>query len=111
MQKVFDEQGSGRFASVVGRYYAMDRDHRWERVKSSYDAIAEGKSEFVSPTALDALIQAYQRGESDEFVQATTIVPEGEEAVRIEDGDVMIFMNYRSDRARQITRPFIEDDF
>lgn len=111
MQTVFDEQGSGRFASVVGRYYAMDRDHRWERVKSAYDAIADGKAEFTSPTALDALVQAYQRGESDEFVQATTIVPEGEEAVCIEDGDIMIFMNFRSDRARQITRPFIEENF
>jgi len=111
MQAVFDEQGSGRFASVVGRYYAMDRDHRWDRVKSSYDAIAEGKGQFTSHSALDALVQAYQRGESDEFVQATSIVPEGEEAVHIEDGDVMIFMNYRSDRAREITRPFIEDHF
>lgn len=111
MQKVFDEQDSGRFASIVGRYYAMDRDHRWDRVKASYDVIAEGKAEFTAATGLDALVQAYQRGESDEFVQATSIVPEGEEAVRIEDGDVMIFMNYRSDRARQITRPFIEDNF
>ena len=111
MQAVFDELGSGRFASVVGRYFAMDRDHRWDRVKSSYDAIAEGQGVFTSPSALEALIQAYQRGESDEFVQATSIVPEGEEAVRIEDGDVMIFMNYRSDRAREITRPFIEENF
>ena len=111
MQAVFDELGSGRFASVVGRYFAMDRDHRWDRVKSSYDAIAEGQGVFTSPSALEALIQAYQRGESDEFVQATSIVPEGEEAVRIEDGDVMIFMNFRSDRAREITRPFIEENF
>ncbi len=111
MQNVFDELGSGRFASVVGRYFAMDRDQRWDRVKTSYDVIAEGKGIFSSQTALDALVQAYQRGETDEFVQATSIIPEGKEAVRIEDGDVMIFMNYRSDRAREITRPFIEDDF
>ncbi|MCP3850403.1 MAG: 2,3-bisphosphoglycerate-independent phosphoglycerate mutase [Gammaproteobacteria bacterium] len=111
MQTIFDEQGSGRFASVVGRYYAMDRDSRWDRVKSSYDAIAEGKAEFTTSTALDALLQAYKRDESDEFVKPTTIVSEGEEAVRIEDGDIMIFMNYRSDRAREITRPFIEDSF
>ncbi|MCK5647933.1 MAG: 2,3-bisphosphoglycerate-independent phosphoglycerate mutase [Gammaproteobacteria bacterium] len=111
MQAVFDEQGSGRFASVVGRYFAMDRDHRWDRVKSSYDAMAEGQGKFTSPSALDALLQAYQRDESDEFVQATTIVPKGKKAVRIKDGDVLIFMNYRSDRAREITRPFIEDNF
>ncbi len=111
MQAVFDELGVGQFASIVGRYYAMDRDHRWERVKSSYDVIAEGMGVFSSPTAIDALVQAYKRDESDEFVQATSIIPEGTEAIRIEDGDTMIFMNYRSDRARQITRPFIEDTF
>lgn len=111
MQTVFDEQGSGRFASVVGRYYAMDRDSRWDRVKSSYDAMAEGQSNFTAATALEALEQAYQRDETDEFVQATTIIPEGKKAVRMKDGDVLIFMNYRSDRAREITRPFIEDNF
>jgi 2,3-bisphosphoglycerate-independent phosphoglycerate mutase len=111
MQVVFDEEGHGRFASIVGRYYAMDRDHRWERVKSAYDVIAEGEGEFTAESPLDALDLAYQRGESDEFVQATSIVPKDEEAIKIEDGDVLIFMNYRSDRARQITRPFIEDNF
>ncbi len=111
MQTTFDELGHGRFASVVGRYYAMDRDHRWERIKSAYDVIADGKSEFTAESALEGLEMAYQRGESDEFVQATRIVPKGKKPVRIHDGDIMIFMNYRSDRARQITRPFIEDDF
>lgn len=111
MQIVFHELGHGRFASIVGRYYAMDRDHRWERIKSAYDVIADGKSEFTADSALDALDLAYQRGESDEFVRATSIIPKGAEAVQIKDGDVMIFMNYRSDRARQITRPFIENNF
>ncbi len=111
MEAVFAEQGAGQFASVVGRYYAMDRDHRWERVKSAYDVIADGNGIFTSETALDALVQAYKRGESDEFVQATSIVPEGAEPIRIEDGDTLFFMNYRSDRARQITRPFIEENF
>jgi len=111
MQNVFDEEGRGRFASIVGRYYAMDRDHRWDRIKSSYDVITDGKGIFTADSALDALDLAYQRGESDEFVLATSIIPQGEEAVQMEDGDVMIFMNYRSDRARQITRPFIEDNF
>jgi 2,3-bisphosphoglycerate-independent phosphoglycerate mutase len=111
MQQIFDEQEVGCFASVIGRYFAMDRDHRWERVKSSYDTIADGLSEFTSTTALEALVQAYQRGESDEFVKATCIIPDGATAIQIKDDDVMIFMNYRSDRARQITRPFIEDNF
>ncbi len=111
MQIVFDELGHGRFASITGRYYAMDRDHRWERIKSAYDVIADGHGIYTAESALDGLEQAYQRGESDEFVQATSIVPKNSEAIKIKDGDIMIFMNYRSDRARQITRPFIEDNF
>ncbi len=111
MQAVFDEQGCGRFASIVGRYYAMDRDHRWDRIKYAYDAIAEGQAEFTCENALDALVQAYQRGETDEFVKSTCIVPKGKSAVKIEDGDVMFFMNFRSDRARQITRAFTEHNF
>ena len=111
MQKVFDELGGGRFASIIGRYYAMDRDHRWPRIQAAYDLITTGKAEYQAPDAQSALQAAYERGENDEFVLATAIVPKGEEPVRIEDGDVMVFMNYRSDRARQITRPFIEEDF
>ena len=111
MQEKFDELGHGRFASVIGRYYAMDRDHRWPRIQSAYDLITKGKGEFQAESALAALENAYERDENDEFVKATAIVPEGEKAVTVEDGDVVIFMNYRSDRARQITRPFIEDDF
>ena len=111
MQAVFDELGSGRFASVIGRYYSMDRDHRWPRIQASYDLITQGKGEFTTATAEEALEQAYARGETDEFVKATAIVPAGESPVQVEDGDVVVFMNFRSDRARQITRPFIEEDF
>lgn len=111
MQEKFAEFGNGRFASIIGRYYAMDRDHRWPRIQSAYDLITSGKGEFQAESAMAGLEDAYERGETDEFVKATAIVPEGETAVSVEDGDVLIFMNYRSDRARQITRPFIEDDF
>ncbi len=111
MQEVFDRLQGGRFASVIGRYYAMDRDHHWPRIEAAYNLITEGKGEFTATSALQALELAYARGESDEFVKATAIVPQGTEPVSIEDGDVLVFMNYRSDRARQITRPFIEDDF
>ncbi|MFN2308719.1 MAG: 2,3-bisphosphoglycerate-independent phosphoglycerate mutase [Gammaproteobacteria bacterium] len=111
MQEKFAEYGGGRFASLIGRYYAMDRDHRWPRVQAAYDLITQGKAPFQAATALEGLELAYARDEGDEFVQATAIVPPGGAPVRIEDGDVMIFMNYRSDRARQITRPFIEPDF
>ena len=107
MEAVFRNLGRGRIASVIGRYYAMDRDHRWERIKLAYELIADGSAEFEAPDADTALAMAYARGESDEFVKPTRIVP----PVRVEDGDVMLSMNYRSDRARQITRAFIEADF
>ncbi|WP_297528097.1 2,3-bisphosphoglycerate-independent phosphoglycerate mutase [Thiohalobacter sp.] len=111
MEDKFREFGGGRFASMIGRYYAMDRDHRWPRIQAAYDLITLGKAEYEAPDALTGLKMAYERGESDEFVKATAIVPPGSERVRVEDGDVVVFMNYRSDRARQITRPFIEPDF
>ncbi len=111
MQAKFDELGVGQFASIIGRYYAMDRDHRWNRIQQAYELITEGSAEFEATDAVTALQMAYDRGETDEFVKATRIVPAGEEPVRVETGDVIISMNYRSDRARQITRAFIEKDF
>jgi 2,3-bisphosphoglycerate-independent phosphoglycerate mutase len=111
MDAKFAEYGGGRFASIIGRFYAMDRDHRWPRIQAAYDVITQGKAQFQATTAFEGLEMAYARDEGDEFVQATVIVPPGTAPVRIEDGDVVIFMNYRSDRARQITRPFIEPDF
>jgi 2,3-bisphosphoglycerate-independent phosphoglycerate mutase len=111
MDAMFKKIGHGRFASVIGRYYAMDRDHRWPRIQAAYDLISEGKGEFRAASALEAVEMAYARGESDEFVKATVIAAEGEQPAYVKDGDVMIMMNFRSDRARQITRPFIEKDF
>ncbi len=111
MEAVFERVGGGCFASIIGRYYAMDRDHRWPRIQSAYDLITQGKAAFQTKTAMDGLDMAYQRDETDEFVRATAIIPEQGQAVRMEDGDVLVFMNFRSDRARQITRPFIEPDF
>jgi 2,3-bisphosphoglycerate-independent phosphoglycerate mutase len=111
MEEKFREFGGGRFASVIGRYYAMDRDHRWPRIQAAYDLITQGKAEFEATDAITGLEMAYARDEGDEFVKATRIVPPGEQAVTVNDGDVVVFMNFRSDRARQITRPFIEPDF
>ena len=99
--------GSGKIASLVGRYYAMDRDKRWERVQKAYELLTEAKADFTAPDAITALEQAYARGETDEFVAPTTISP----AVTINDGDVVIFMNFRADRAREITRAFVDPDF
>lgn len=107
MDEVFAELGTGRIATIIGRYYAMDRDHRWERIKIAYDLITRGEAVHCADTAGEALEAAYARGETDEFVAASCVG----EAVTVNDGDVIINMNYRSDRARQITRPFIEPDF
>jgi 2,3-bisphosphoglycerate-independent phosphoglycerate mutase len=111
MQQKIRELGVGRIASLIGRYYPMDRDRRWQRVKAAYDLLTQGKADYVAHNALEGLQMAYERGETDEFVKATAIVGEGEQPVRMEDGDVIAFMNFRSDRARQISRTFIEDDF
>lgn len=106
-QSVFDELGVGRFASVAGRYYAMDRDNRWDRVEPVYDLITLGNSEYSAQTGEEAVNAAYERDENDEFVAPTRI---GEKAP-LYDGDALLFMNFRADRAREITRPFIDADF
>lgn len=107
LEAVFAEQGRGRLASMIGRYYAMDRDKRWNRVEAAYRLIAEGEAEFQADNATEALERAYAREETDEFVKATSIG----EPVRIEDGDSIVFMNFRADRAREITECFIKPDF
>ncbi len=99
--------GGGRIASIVGRFFAMDRDNRWERVQLAYDLITQGKAPFSAATAQDGLHQAYARDENDEFVQATSI---GGKVV-MQDGDVAVFMNFRADRARELTRALTEPDF
>jgi len=101
----------GHIASIIGRFFAMDRDQRWERTQVAYELMTRARSDFQATTALEGLDAAYQRGETDEFVQATTIVPEGEEAVQVESGDTLIFMNFRADRARQISQAFAEPGF
>ena len=107
----FQRHGIGRIASLCGRFYAMDRDNRWDRVQSAYRLLTEGKASFTSASASAGLGAAYQRDEDDEFVQATVIQGEGEAPVLIDDGDVVLFMNFRADRARQLTRSLVDDDF
>ncbi|HEV7820763.1 MAG TPA: 2,3-bisphosphoglycerate-independent phosphoglycerate mutase, partial [Burkholderiales bacterium] len=111
MNVKFTQLGAGRIASMVGRYYAMDRDQRWERVEGAYDLITQGKSEFTAPDAITGLEKAYGRGENDEFVKATAIVPAGGTPARMQDGDACVFMNFRADRARQMTRALTDDQF
>ena len=103
--------GVGRIASIVGRFYAMDRDNRWERVQPAYELLTQGRAEFTASDALSGLELAYARGESDEFVKPTAIVPSGSQAVAMQEGDVVVFMNFRADRAREITRALTDGSF
>ncbi|WP_428242818.1 2,3-bisphosphoglycerate-independent phosphoglycerate mutase [Gynuella sp.] len=104
------ELNVGYVASLIGRYYAMDRDNRWERVQQAYDLMVRGNADIVAATAVDGLRAAYEQDKDDEFVPPTSIRPNSAEAVKIEDGDSVIFMNFRPDRAREITRAFVQDD-
>jgi len=107
LQAFCDQQPSCRIASVSGRYYAMDRDQRWERVERAYLAIAEARAAHHADSAAAALAAAYARGENDEFVLPTVIGP----GRRIEDGDRIVFMNFRADRARELSQTFVLPDF
>ena len=109
LQLLLDELGKGQIVSVVGRFYAMDRDNRWERTESAYQLISQGQAEFNSKTGIEALEQAYLRGENDEFVKPTRV---GEGPFpSMQTDDSVLFFNFRADRARQITRAFIEPSF
>lgn len=111
LEAKFAELGNGRIATITGRFYAMDRDNRWDRVEKAYRLIVEGEAEFTAATALEGLEQAYARGETDEFVQATAIAPAGGQPVHLEDGDSVVFMNFRADRAREITKAINDAEF
>lgn len=94
-------------ASVSGRYYAMDRDKRWDRVQPAYEAITEARADYHAASGVGALAAAYARGENDEFVKPTVIG----DGARMHDGDAVVFMNFRADRARQLCQVFTEDGF
>ncbi|WP_246998597.1 2,3-bisphosphoglycerate-independent phosphoglycerate mutase [Halosolutus gelatinilyticus] len=100
LENVIAEHGTGHVATVSGRYYAMDRDQNWERTKRAYDAIVEREAEYEAASTVEAVEESYDRGETDEFVKPTLI--EGGPA--LEDGDSVVWFNFRSDRARQLTR-------
>ena len=104
------ELGTGKIASVMGRYYAMDRDNNYDRVKLAYDALTKG--EGLTAESGPAGIQAsYDREETDEFVKPTVVTENGAPVATIKDGDSVVFFNFRPDRAREITRAFCDDDF
>ncbi|QFU82712.1 2,3-bisphosphoglycerate-independent phosphoglycerate mutase [Natronorubrum aibiense] len=100
LEDVVDEHGTGDVATVTGRYYAMDRDQNWERTKRAYDAIVDRDAEWTASSAVDAVEDSYDRGETDEFVEPTLVADQ----TALEDGDSVVWFNFRSDRARQLTR-------
>ena len=106
-EELFEKLGTGGIGSVCGRFYALDRDSRWERLQPVYELLTEGKTDFHSKSGVSALKEAYQRGEDDEFVKPTLI----DANATIKDGDTVLFMNFRPDRARQIARTFADNTF
>ena len=106
-EDVFAQLGVGRLATITGRYWAMDRDQRWDRLEKSYRLLCSGDAEQTAVSATAGLQAAYDRGETDEFVAPTCI---GAPAT-LADGDAVLFMNFRADRARQLTEALIKEDF
>lgn len=104
------QNGVGRIATVIGRYYAMDRDRRWERTEKTYRCltISDGKN---APNALEAINQSYNSGKTDEFIDPTFMVENGKPIAQITEGDAVVFLNYRIDRPRQLTKAFVLENF
>ncbi|HSR65321.1 MAG TPA: 2,3-bisphosphoglycerate-independent phosphoglycerate mutase [Xanthomonadaceae bacterium] len=111
LQARCDELGNARIATIAGRYYAMDRDQRWDRVHRAWDAIVNAQADYHALDAQAALAAAYARGETDEFVAPTVIAPPAGAARPMADGDAVVFMNFRADRARQLTAAFVAPEF
>ena len=105
-----DEMGVGKIASVMGRYYVMDRDNNWDRVQKAYDAMTKGEG-LTAACAKCGIQASYDREELDEFVKPTLMVEGGAPVATIQDGDSVVFFNFRPDRAREITRAFCDDEF
>ncbi len=110
LEEFLKKENYGKIVTVEGRYYAMDRDNRWERVEKAYNAIALGLGETAS-SASEAIQNAYSAGQTDEFVVPTVITEGGAPIATVKDGDGIFFYNFRPDRAREITRCFIDDNF
>jgi 2,3-bisphosphoglycerate-independent phosphoglycerate mutase len=110
-EKTLLGSSKGRVASICGRFYAMDRDNRWDRVQPAYDLLTQAKAEFHSDDVSSALEAAYHRGEDDEFVQASLVGSQSDAPATVSDGDVVVFMNFRADRAREITGAFVDENF
>jgi 2,3-bisphosphoglycerate-independent phosphoglycerate mutase len=111
LEAKFAALGVGRVVSIMGRFYAMDRDKRWDRVKLAYDLIAKGEGDFTAGSALEGLDAAYARGETDEFVLPTAILDAQGHSVELDPQDSVVFMNFRADRTREISQALTEPGF
>ena len=111
LSELLEELDCGRIATIIGRYYAMDRDNRWDRIETAYRLLTQGEANYSATSALDGLQAAYDREENDEFVKATVIKASGDEPALVAENDAVLFMNFRSDRARQLTRAFVDPEF
>jgi 2,3-bisphosphoglycerate-independent phosphoglycerate mutase len=111
IEKRAEQIGVGKIASVMGRFYAMDRDSRWDRVQKAYECMRTGKG-LKAASAAEAVANSYEKEVTDEFIEPTCIVnDENEPAATIDDGDGVVFFNFRGDRPRELTRAFVEPDF
>lgn len=111
LEEKMELDGSGRIATVSGRYYTMDRDNRWERVEKGYRAMLDSEG-FLASSGVEAVEAAFARGETDEFVQPTVIIgSDGQPVGPVREGDVMIMFNYRTDRMREISHALIDEEF
>ncbi|WP_019037979.1 2,3-bisphosphoglycerate-independent phosphoglycerate mutase [Psychroflexus tropicus] len=100
-----------QFASIIGRYYAMDRDKRWERIAKAYHLIVNGEAETYTDNPLAALDKSYADNVTDEFIKSISVASDKKNASKIEEGDVVIFFNFRTDRGRQLTQALSQEDF
>ena len=110
IEALFTQLGVGKIATLIGRYYAMDRDQRWQRTEAAYALLTAGQAVRYVKTAQQGLELAYADNETDEFVKATAIY-QPQQPITVDDGDSLIFMNFRADRARQLTHAFVDLDF
>jgi 2,3-bisphosphoglycerate-independent phosphoglycerate mutase len=110
LEEALTRIGLGAVATVSGRYYAMDRDNRWERVERAYRALTAGEG-IAAASSAEAIADAYGAGQNDEFVEPRIILRDGVPTATVQDGDAVIFFNFRSDRARELTRAFTDPDF
>lgn len=111
VKEVINKEGVGQIASIMGRYWAMDRDFRWDRTQKAYEALTQGKGELVKSYE-EAIDQSYNKGKTDEFIEPSLICnSQGKPVSLISDNDAVIFFNFRVDRPRQLTRAFVYEDF